>query len=162
MATTETTGARLDWKTFQEIVPEVATGMATVTHALHQSGLEADLIELIKVRVSQLNGCAFCVQFHLNFARKLGVAAEKLDLLAAWRDAGIFSGRENAALEWAEHVTLLAQLHIDDETHARALVHFSERELAFLTTAIGQINFWNRIAAPFRFTPPIPRAVAQV
>ena len=162
MATTETTGGRLEWKTFQEMIPEVTTGMATVAHALHKSGLEADLIELVKVRVSQLNGCAFCVQFHLNLARNLGIAPEKLDLLAAWRDAGIFSARENAALDWAEHVTLLAQHHIDDEAHARALVHFSERELAFLTTAIGQINFWNRIAAPFCFTPPIPRAVAQV
>ncbi len=161
MPTTETTGPRLEWTTFQEMVPEVSTGMATVVHALHRSGLEADLIELVKVRVSQLNGCAFCVQFHLNIARKLGVAAEKLDLLATWRDAGIFSERENAALEWAELVTLLAQHHTDDEAHARVLKHFSEHELAFLTTAIGQINFWNRIAAPFRFTPPIPRAVAQ-
>ena len=162
MAITETTGARLDWKKFQEIAPEVATGLATVTQALHKSGLEADLIELVKVRVSQLNGCAFCVQYHLNDARKLNVAPEKLDLLAAWREAGIFSARESAALEWAEYVTLLAQHHIDDVTHARIHAHFTERELAFLTTAIGQINFWNRIAAPFRFTPPIPRAVAQV
>ena len=161
MPTTDTAGPRLAWETFQEMIPEVVAGMATMTHALHKSGLEADLIELVKVRVSQLNGCAFCVQFHLNFARNLGLAPEKLDLLAAWRDAGIFSARESAALEWAEHVTLLAQHHIDDESHARALVTFSERELAFLTTAIGQINFWNRIAAPFRFTPPIPRAVAQ-
>ncbi|HUX27354.1 MAG TPA: carboxymuconolactone decarboxylase family protein [Terracidiphilus sp.] len=160
MATTETTGPRLDWKAFQEIVPEVATGMAAVTHALRKSGLEAELIEMVKVRVSQLNGCAFCVQFHLNDARKVGVAAEKLDLLAAWREAGIYSPREAAALDWAEQVTLQAQRHIDDEAFGRVSAVFSERELAFLTTAIGQINFWNRIAAPFRFTPPIPRAVA--
>jgi AhpD family alkylhydroperoxidase len=153
-------GPRIEWKTFQEIVPEMATGMAAVTHALRKSGLEGELIEMVKVRVSQINGCAFCVQYHLNDARKAGAAAEKLDLLAVWREAGIFSARESAALEWAERVTLQAQRPINaefwDEAFAAVSAHFTEREVAFLTTAVGQINFWNRIAAPFRFTPPIP------
>jgi AhpD family alkylhydroperoxidase len=147
---------RIEWKTFQEMVPEMATGMAAVTHAIRKSGLESDLIEMVKVRVSQINGCAFCVQYHLNDARKAGAAAEKLDLLAVWREAGIFSAREEAALEWAERVTLEAVRPIDDEAFAAVSAHFTEREVAFLTTAVGQINFWNRIAAPFRFTPPIP------
>jgi AhpD family alkylhydroperoxidase len=152
----EKSAPRIDWKTFQEIVPEMATGMAGVTHAIRKSGLEADLIEMVKVRVSQINGCAFCVQYHLNDARKTGAAAEKLDLLAVWREAGIFSARERAALEWAERITLEAQRPIEDEAFAQVSAQFSEREVAFLTTAVGQINFWNRIAAPFRFTPPIP------
>ena len=156
MAETRTTNERIDYKTFQDIVPEMATGMAAVSHALRKSGIEPDLIEILKVRISQLNGCAFCVQYHLNDARKLNVPAAKLDLLAAWREAGIYSPREVAALDWAERVTLLASHHIDDETYARVQAHFSEREIAFLTTAIGQINFWNRVAAPLRFTPPIP------
>ena len=156
MPDTATANARIDYKIFQGIIPEMATGMAAVSHALRKSGLEPDLIEMIKVRVSQLNGCAFCIQYHLNDARKLNVPAAKLDLLAAWREAGIYSERENAALDWAEHVTLLANHHIDDEAYARVSAHFSEREVAFLTTAIGQINFWNRVAAPLRFTPPIP------
>jgi AhpD family alkylhydroperoxidase len=156
MAETATTNSRIDYKTFQDIVPEMATGMAAVSHALRKSGLEPDLLEMLKVRVSQLNGCAFCVQFHLNDARKLNVPAPKLDLLAAWREAGIYSPREAAALDWAERVTLLASHHIDEENYARVSAHFSEREIAFLTTAIGQINFWNRVAAPLRFTPPIP------
>jgi AhpD family alkylhydroperoxidase len=157
MATTTAIAApRLDWKTFQETVPEVSTGMAAVTHALKKSGLEPDLLEMIKIRVSQINGCAFCVQYHLNDARKLNVDPVKLDLLAAWREAGIFSSREAAAFEWAEHVTLLGQHHITDEAFAIVSAQFSQRELPFLTTAIGQINFWNRLAAPFRFTPPIP------
>jgi AhpD family alkylhydroperoxidase len=156
MCATRTTGTRLDWQTFQAIVPEMATGMAAVTHALRKSGVEPELIELIKIRASQLNGCAFCVQYHLNDARKLGVPAEKLDLLAAWREAGIYAERETAALDWTERVTLLAHQPIDEEAFAQVSAHFSEREVAFLTTAIGQINFWNRIAAPFRFTPPIP------
>jgi len=156
MAETATTNPRIDYKTFQDIIPEMTTGMAAVSHALRKSGVEPDLIEMLKVRISQLNGCAFCVQYHLNDARKLNVPAAKLDLLAASREAGIYSPREAAALDWAERVTLLASHHIDDETYARVSAHFSEREIAFLTTAIGQINFWNRVAAPLRFTPPIP------
>jgi AhpD family alkylhydroperoxidase len=156
MPTAESTAPRLEYKTFQEAVPEFATSMAAITHALKKSGIEPELRELIKIRASQINGCAFCVQFHLNDARKLNVPAEKLDLLAAWREAGVYSEREAAALEWTEQVTLLAQHHIDDEAFARVRTHFSERELALLTVAISQINAWNRIAAPFRFTPPIP------
>jgi AhpD family alkylhydroperoxidase len=156
MADTAIANARIDYKIFQGIIPEMGTGMAAISHALRKSGLEPELIELLKIRISQLNGCAFCIQYHLNDARKLNIPASKLDLLAAWREAGIFSDREFEALDWAEHVTLLAQHHIDDEAYARVSAHFSEREVVFLTTAIGQINFWNRVAAPLRFTPPIP------
>lgn len=156
MPVTETTNARIDYKVFQGIIPEMATGMAAVSHALRKSGIEPELLEMIKVRISQINGCAFCVQYHLNDARKLNVAPAKLDLLAAWREAGIYSEREVAALDWAERVTLLAAHHIDEDAYARVSAHFTEREVAFLTTAIGQINFWNRVAAPLRFAPPIP------
>jgi len=157
MPTTEVaTNTRIDWKTFQDIVPEMATGMAAVSHALRKSGLESDLLEMIKIRVSQLNGCAFCIQYHLNDARKLNIPAPKLDLLAAWREAGVFSAREVAALDWTERVTLLAGHPIDDHAYTRLSEHFSQRDIAFLTTAIGQINFWNRIAAPLCFAPPVP------
>jgi AhpD family alkylhydroperoxidase len=147
---------RVGWETFRQIIPEMATGMAAITRAIKQSGMDQQLFELIKIRVSQMNGCAYCVQYHLNDARKLGVAGEKLDLLATWREAGIFSPRECAALDWAERVTQLAAHHVSDEDYAALAMHFNEREIVFLTTAIGQINFWNRVAAPFRFTPPIP------
>lgn len=156
MPETATTTARIDYKAFQGMIPEMGTGMAAVSHALRKSGIEPEIIELLKIRASQLNGCAFCVQYHLNDARKLNIPAAKLDLLATWREAGIYTDREAAALGLAEQVTLLAQHHIDDESFARVSAHFSEREVAFLTTAIGQINFWNRVAAPLRFTPPIP------
>jgi len=156
MPDTATAKARIDYKVFQGIIPEMGTGMAAISHALRKSGLEADLIELLKIRISQLNGCAFCIQYHLNDARNLNVRAAKLDLLAAWREAGVYSDREFAALDWAEQVTLLAHHHIEDAAYARVSEHFSEREIVFLTTAIGQINFWNRVAAPLRFTPPIP------
>ena len=156
MPETATTNARIDYKAFQGIIPEMATGMAAISHALRKSGIEPEIIELLKVRASQINGCAFCVQYHLNDTRKLNIPAAKLDLLATWREAAIYTDREVAALDWTEHVTLLDQHHIDDEAYARVSAHFSEREVAFLTTAIGQINFWNRVAAPLRFTPPIP------
>ncbi len=149
------TNPRIDYKTYQDTVPEMGTGMTAVSHALRKSGLEPDLLEMVKIRISQLNGCAFCVQYHLNEARKLNVPAARLDLLSAWREAGIYSAREMAALDWAERVTLLANQHIDNETYARVSATFSEHEIAFLTTAIGQINFWNRVAAPLRFTPPL-------
>lgn len=156
MPTLEATNARIDWKTFQEIAPEFATAMAAITHALKKSSIEPELRELIKIRASQLNGCAFCVQFHLNNARKINVPGAKLDLLAAWREAGIFSPRECAALDWTERVTLLTQHHIDDRAFESLKAHFNEREIGLLTVAVSQINAWNRIAAPLRFTPPIP------
>ena len=156
MSNTQTIGARLDWHTFQEHVPEMATGMSAITHAVKKSGIEPDLIELVKIHASQLNGCAFCVQYHLNDARRVGVSTAKLDLLSVWREAAIFSDREAAALNWTEQVTLLPNHQIGDQAFADVIAQFSEREVAILTTAIGQINFWNRIAAPFRFAPPIP------
>jgi len=156
MPTTEIAAPRLDWTVFQETVPEFASSMAAITRALKNSGIEPELRELIKIRASQLNGCAYCIQYHLNDARKLNVAPEKLDLLAAWREAGIYTPRESVAIEWTERVTLLAQHPIEDKDYARVAEHFSPREAAFLTVAISQINAWNRIAAPFRFTPPIP------
>ena len=158
MTTQTTTGPRIDWKTFQEILPEMAIGMTAITHAIKKSGIEPEIFELIKIRVSQLNGCAFCVQYHLNDARKLNIPAPKLDLLAAWREAGIFTEREQTALAWAERITHIAEEHIGDDAYAALSAHFSEREIAFITTAAGQINFWNRVAAPFRFTPPIPHS----
>jgi AhpD family alkylhydroperoxidase len=161
MSASQSAQPRIDWKAFQEIAPEFATSMAAITRALRNSSIEPELRELIKIRASQLNGCAFCVQFHLNDARKLNIPAEKLDLLAAWREAGIYSPRELAALEWTEHVTLIAQHSISDETYARLSAHFDERERAMLTVAISQINAWNRIAAPLRFTPPIPQPAVQ-
>lgn len=155
-----TTEARIDWQAFQNAAPEVVAAMRAIGSAVHHSGLERDLLELVKLRASQLNGCAYCLQFHLNDARKLNIPAAKLDLVAAWRDAGIYSERESAALAWTERVTLQNQHHVDDKAFAEVSAHFSEREITFLTIAIGHINFWNRIAAPFQFTPPIPRSAA--
>jgi len=157
----ESTKPRIEYKAFQEMVPEFATSMAGISSALRKSSIEPELRELIKIRASQLNGCAFCVQFHLNDARKLNIPAAKLDLLAAWREAGVYSARECAALDWTERVTLMASHHIDEAAYDELKPHFSEREIALLTVAVSQINAWNRVAAPLRFTPPIPQPVNE-
>jgi len=157
-AATTVTAPRVDYQQFHKAVPEFATAMAAIDHALKKSSIEPEIREMVKIRASQLNGCAFCIQFHLNDARKEGIPAEKLDLLAAWREAGIYSEREAAALEWTERVTLMAAQHIEDEAFERVKARFTETELALLTVAISQINAWNRIAAPLRFPPPIPGA----
>jgi AhpD family alkylhydroperoxidase len=161
MSVSDTSNPRIEYKAFQEIAPEFATGMAAITHALKKSSIDPELREFIKIRASQLNGCAFCVQYHLNDARKLNIPAAKLDLLAAWREAGVYSPRECAALEWTERITLLAQHPVDDKAFDALTAHFSEREIGFLTLAVSQINAWNRIAAPLRFTPPIPQPVTE-
>jgi AhpD family alkylhydroperoxidase len=130
---------------------------AMATDAGMDKGLsEFKLQGLIKLRASQMNGCAFCVQYHLNGARKANVAQRKLNLAAAWRDAGIFSEREKAALSWTEVLTRVGVEGISDEEYADAERQFEEEELVFLTAAEGAINFWNRVAMAFRFSPPVP------
>ncbi len=155
------TEERISWQTFHNVAPEIVAALRAITQAIHASTLEPELVELLKIRASQINGCAFCLQFHLNDARKLSIPAAKFDLLATWRDAGIYTARESAALAWTEALTLQAHHHITDEAFTAVSQHFSERELVFLTATVAQINCWNRIAAPFRFAPPIPNSTNQ-
>jgi AhpD family alkylhydroperoxidase len=116
------------------------------------------LTELVKLRVSQINGCAFCLQLHLNLARKACVAPAKIDLMATWREVDIFSARERTALAWAEALTRMGQQAVPDALYAELRRHFSATETAFLTAAIGTTNAWNRVAGGLRFPPPIPTA----
>jgi AhpD family alkylhydroperoxidase len=141
---------------FRKIAPGAGDALAALGKAVSESGLEAELVQLIKLRASQINGCAFCTQLHLNESRNLGINAPKLDLLVVWREAGVFSDREKAALAWTEHLTRLSEHHITDEVYAGVSAHFRPSELAWLSCAIVLINSWNRIAAPFQFAPPIP------
>jgi AhpD family alkylhydroperoxidase len=152
------TQARLEWEDFRRIAPEANAALLALGKATAESGLGKDLLELVKLRASQINGCAFCTQLHLNVARQAGVAAEKLDLLAVWREAGVFSPREQAALAWTETLTDIARQGAPDEAYAALRQSFDENEAVFLTVAVATINTWNRIAGPLRFSPPIPRA----
>jgi AhpD family alkylhydroperoxidase len=149
--------ARMEFVGFNKAAPEARAALSALSKAVDDSGLEKELIELIKIRASQGNGCAFCVQFHLNAARAAKVSQTKLDLVAVWRKSGIFSAREMAALAWTEALTHLTPEGISDEVYENARGEFSETELAFLTAAVGSINAWNRIAMAYRFTPPIPQ-----
>jgi AhpD family alkylhydroperoxidase len=124
-------------------------------------GLEESLLELVKIRASQINGCAFCIQYHLSLLRKLDVPAAKIDLLPAWREAGIYSPREMAALAWTETLTVMGPESAPDATYAQVLEHFSEEEALFLTVAIGTINQWNRIAVGLRFQPLVAKGSAS-
>lgn len=147
---------RLDWAAFEKDAGGVVLALRELGRSVEATGLDKGLVELLKVRISQINGCAFCLQFHLNLSRRLGLPALQLDQLACWRDSPAFSARERAALAWAEALTLQAQ-HVDtDAPYAALQAHFGPGETANLTAAIAHINAWNRIAGGLRFTPPQP------
>ena len=154
--------ARMEYTGFTQIAPAVTAALTAISKAVSDSGLDKSLTELIKIRASQINGCAFCVQYHLNAARKLSVSETKLGLVAVWREANIFTARERAALAWTEALTRVTPHGITDESYQDASKEFSESELASLTAAIASINAWNRIAMAYRFTPPIPQDATQV
>jgi AhpD family alkylhydroperoxidase len=149
--------ARMELEEFGKTAEDVANALRSISKAVAASGLDQGLTELIKICASQQNGCAFCTQFHLNAARRLGVPGKKLDLVAVWRDAGIFTSQEKAALAWTEALTALSPESITDEVYAEVKKEFGADKLAFLTSAIATINAWNRIAMAFRFAPPIPQ-----
>jgi AhpD family alkylhydroperoxidase len=151
------TSVRIDRPEFARLTPGVSEALSALGKAIAGSGLPADLLELVKLRASQLNGCAFCLQFHLNVARSLHVPTEKLDLLAAWAEAPVYSERERLALAWTEALTLAAEGGASDALYAQLLAEFGPAPLGFLTAAIANINAWNRIAMGLRFAPPIPR-----
>lgn len=118
---------------------------------LMKSGkLEKNLVELVNMRVSQINGCAFCLDMHSKDLRAAGETEQRLYLLSAWREAPFYTEKERAALEWAEAVTLLTNREVPDEVYGRARAQFSEEELIDLTIAVTAINTWNRINVAFR------------
>jgi AhpD family alkylhydroperoxidase len=121
---------------------------------LAQGTLGPALLELVYLRVSQINGCAFCLDMHSQAARKAGVDQRKLDLLAAWREAGLFDAREQAALALAEEAVALGPHGVADAIYDQARAHFTARELTDLVLAIGAIGVWNRIAITFRAELP--------
>jgi len=114
---------------------------------------DARLRALIEIRVSQINGCAYCLDMHTTEARHLGETQQRLDCLAAWREAPFFTERERAALAWAESITLVANMHAPDEIYAEVKRHFPEKELVDLTAAIGMINLMDRMSIAFRSEP---------
>jgi AhpD family alkylhydroperoxidase len=122
-----------------------------------RGGLEEGLMELVKIRASQLNGCAFCLHMHTAEARKKGEAEERLYLLDAWRESTLYSDRERAALAWTEALTLVAETHAPDDAYQALRDHFTEEEQVALTLLIVVINGWNRIQVGFRAVHPVAR-----
>lgn len=134
--------------------PELYDAMMTLSTASARD-VEPDLAELIKIRASQLNHCAFCLDMHLRDARRHGVADQKLDLLAAWAEAGeVFTDRERAALALTEAITRLGEDGVSDEVYDRAAAAFTDRELGQVIAMAVTINAWNRINAAVRMPPP--------
>jgi AhpD family alkylhydroperoxidase len=144
----------MSYENFSASQAEVVAALRQMSAAATAQGLEKALVELVKIRISQINGCAFCLQFHLKLARQLGVEERKLGLLAAWRESGAFSAREMAALAYGERLTLIGHNHLRTEDRAVAEAEFSAGEIEHLTIAIATINAWNRIAAALHFAPP--------
>jgi AhpD family alkylhydroperoxidase len=142
---------RLDYTT---IAQAGLKGFDDVHSYIAHSGLRYALLNLVYLRVSQINGCAYCIDMHTRDLLKNGVANEKLVLLPVWREAGeLFSDQERAALAWCETVTNVSQTGIPDEDYAAAKLHLSEKDLVNLTMAIGLMNAYNRMAIGFRRTP---------
>ncbi|HNT40346.1 MAG TPA: carboxymuconolactone decarboxylase family protein [Rubrivivax sp.] len=141
---------RLDYKAAS---PAGFQAMLQLQLQVNKSGLEESLLELVKSRASQINGCAWCLDMHSKDARALGETEQRLYLLPVWRDAPCYSARERAALAWTEAVTKIADVHdVADEVYAQAREHFDEKSLVDLTLAIVAINGWNRLNVAFRTT----------
>lgn len=135
---------------YPSALPAGFEAMLALEAAVHRSRLEPPLLELVKTRASQLNGCAYCLDMHTKDARARGEDEQRLHVLAAWRDAPFYSARERAALAWCEALTLLPQEGAPDEVFAEVRDHFTDEEIAALTFAIVAINGWNRLAVGLR------------
>jgi len=145
--------ARREYGDFQKLAPDAYEGVLALGGFAAKAGIEKPLLELIKLRASQINGCAFCVQYHILQAEKLGVPTDKLNLVVVWREVPRFSARERAALAWTEALTLLSS-GVGDDVYAQARAEFSDQELTYLTSAVASINVWNRFGVAYRWTPP--------
>jgi AhpD family alkylhydroperoxidase len=145
---------------FYQAAPETIKALSAVEAQIAASGLEKSLIELVKTRASQINGCAFCINMHTQDARKLGETEQRLYMLSAWRESPLYTDRERAALAWTDAVTLIADTHAPDDLYEELRAHFSEAEMVNLTMLIGVINAWNRIAISFRAIHPVKAKAA--
>jgi AhpD family alkylhydroperoxidase len=141
---------RLD---FLQASPDAIKAMMALETASGKLGLDRALLDLVKLRASQINGCAYCVDMHASDLRKHGESERRISVLVAWRETPFFNARERAALAWTEALTLVATTHAPDSDYADLREQFTEREMVDLTLAIGTINVWNRLAIGFRKIP---------
>jgi AhpD family alkylhydroperoxidase len=138
-----------------QVAPETMKALGALETHVQDTGLEKSLVELVKTRASQINGCAFCINMHTQDARKQGETEQRLYLLNAWRESPVYTDRERAALAWTEAVTLVAQTHVPDDVYNEVRSQFSEEETVNLTMLVATINAWNRISVSFRALPTV-------
>ena len=138
---------------YDKIAPEGVRAMGSVENYARHCGLEPALLELVRFRASQINGCAYCIDMHTKDARAQGETEQRLYSLSVWRETPFFTDRERAALAWTEAVTKIADSHVPDELYEATHKHFNDKELVDLTFAIVAINGWNRLAISFRKVP---------
>ena len=134
------------------------TSVAADGYKAMKSGLDLGLLELVKIRVSQINGCAFCLAMHIPLGRKHGLSDDQLNLLVAWREAPVYSDQERAALAWAESMTHLTNGNVSDDAYEQACSQFSTREIADLSFAVAEINAWNRLMVCSQTPPQVSAA----
>jgi AhpD family alkylhydroperoxidase len=147
---------------YASISPDGFQPLQTLSDYAKQSGLESALLHIVYLRISQINGCPYCIDLHWRDARAEGVDERKLNGVVLWRDMPFFSDRERAALAWAEAVTLLRDQHVSDEEFGKARAHFNDKELVDLTLAIANMNALNRVAIAFHSVPVAPRKDVMV
>ena len=140
--------------------PDAVRALLALSAYVESCGLERSLLELVKIRASQINGCAYCLHMHTRDARARGETEERLYLLSAWRESPLYTERERAALAWTEALTRIADTHAPDQDYAQVSAEFAPDELVKLTVAIGLINAWNRFAIGFRAVHPVREAKA--
>jgi len=138
---------------YTKFAPEVIRSLYSIERYLHDSGLDIKFLHMVKLRVSQINGCAFCIDMHWKDARAAGESEQRLYGLDAWRESPYYTERERAGVDWAESITLVSQTHVPEDVFERLRAHFSEKEIVDLTHAVAMINLWNRLAIPFRAVP---------
>lgn len=138
---------------YTEVSPGGYRAMSGLEDYARSSGFESSLLELVKVRASQINGCAYCIDMHTKDARARGETEQRLYALNAWRETPFFTDRERAALAWTEAVTRVSETHVPDDVYEQASKQFREKELVDLTLAVIAINGWNRLAISFRTVP---------
>ena len=140
---------------YVKAAPDGYKAMSALNHYVEHCGLEPLLLELVKMRASQINGCAYCIDMHSKDARALGESEQRLYALSAWSETPFYSERERAALLWTEALTLVSQEHVSDAVYEQVRPHFTDEELVNLTLAIVTINGWNRLAVGFRSKPGV-------
>jgi AhpD family alkylhydroperoxidase len=136
------------------VAPAGMQALVAVETYLHQTTLGSQLIELVKMRASQINGCAFCLDSHSKALRKGGESEQRIYLLNAWRESQLYTPRERAALAWTDALTLISETHAPDDAYEEVRRHFDDKEVVDLTTLIGMINLWNRLAISLRYEHP--------